>query len=218
MKGLLLKDFRLIMQQSRLFVIIPFMIASFMIFQGAESAPFIIAYTSMMGGILVLNTISYDEFGHSITFLMTLPITRKEYVQEKYVFGILGILATWGISTAVYLLFGVEAFREILILAVTMLLTILAAEMIMIPIQLKFGGDKGRIVLIVLVMACVLLGFILKGCIQRGTETEVLFYKIVEVAASVSGWWYLFAAILFLVIETFVSYKISVCMIEKQEY
>lgn len=218
MKGLLLKDFRFIMQQSRMFLIILFMIASFMIFQGADSAPFVIAYTSMMGGILVLNTISYDEFEHSITFLMTLPITRKEYVKEKYVFGVLGILSLWGISTAVCLLVGLDRFQEIIISALAILLVIMVSEMIMIPIQLKFGGDKGRIVLIVIVMACVLLGFILKGCIQRGTETEILYYKIAEAAASVSGWWYTVAAIVFLVIETLVSYRISVRMIEKKEY
>ena len=218
MKGLLLKDLRFTMQQSKWFMIIIFMIVWFLIFQGADSAPFIIAYTSMMGGFFCLNTISYDDFDHSTTFLMTLPITRSDYVKEKYVFGILGILTLWGISTIVYLVFGVDRFQEIMITSMTTLGLILAAEMFMIPIQLKYGSDRGRIVLVVIVMATVLLGYIIKGMVQNGRETEILFYRMMEAATSVDTWCYVVGAVVFLVAETYISYKISVRIIEKREY
>ena len=48
MRGLLLKDLRLTMQQSKWFLIIAFMIVWFLCFQGADSAPFIMAYASMI--------------------------------------------------------------------------------------------------------------------------------------------------------------------------
>ena len=218
MKGLLLKDLRLTMQQSKWFLIIVFMIVWFLCFQGADSAPFIMTYVSMMGGFFALNTISYDDFEHGTTFLMTLPITRRDYVKEKYVFAVLGILVLWGISTIVYLAFGLDLFQEIIITSMITLGLILSAEMFMLPIQLKYGSDRGRIVFVVLVMAVVLLGFILKGMVQNGRETELLFYRLWDAAATVDTWCYVVAAVVFLSIEMFVSYKISVRIIEKREY
>lgn len=220
MKGLLLKDFRFIMQQSKMFLILVFMVAWFMIFQGADSAPFVITYTAMMGSIFVLNTISYDEFEHSTTFLMTLPIERRDYVKEKYVFGIVGILTLWGISTAVYLLIGFGMFQEILITALASLAMIVASEMVMIPVQLEYGGDKGRMVIVVLVFAVMLMFFITKSVASQlpGEGVETLILRLEAVISSVNPWGVGVLAAACLVAEFYISYRISIRMIEKKEY
>ncbi len=222
MKGLLIKDFRFTMQQAKMFIIILFMFVIFFFSQGADSATFIISYTALMGGMFVLTTISYDEYDHGITFLLTLPIARKDYVKEKYVFGILGILGLWGLSTAAYLILGFDEFKEMLCIALLVLAVILAFEMIMIPIQLKFGGDKGRMALIGIVVAAMLLLLVVKSVanqlINYSAEMETLIYGIVNVMSSVSPWLIGVAIAAILVIETYISYRISVKVIENREY
>lgn len=220
MKGLLLKDLRFIMQQSKMFLILIFMVAWFMIFQGADSAPFVITYTAMMGSFFVLNTISYDEFEHSTTFLMTLPIERRDYVKEKYVFGILGIFTLWGISTAVYLLIGFGMFQEIMITALAGLVIIVASEMVMIPVQLKYGGDKGRIVIVVLVFLVMMMFFIVKSVAGRilGEGVETLILGLEAMISTVNPWAIGVVAATCLAVESYISYRISVRMIEKKEY
>ena len=220
MKGLLLKDFRFIMQQPKMFLLVVLMVAWFVILQGTDSAPFVITYTAMMGSFFVLNTISYDEFEHSSTFLMTLPITRKDYVKEKYVFGVLGTVTLWMLSTVVYLVIGFEEFQAILITALVGLGLILASEMVMIPVQLKYGGDKGRIVIVVLVFAGMLIFLVGKSIAERfmGGDTDALLLRIEEMLALVNPWAAGVLAAGVLGIICGISYKISVDMIEKKEY
>jgi len=53
---------------------------------------FIIAYITVMVGILTLTTISYDEFENGMGYLFMLPVSRREYVGEKYLFSIVTTL------------------------------------------------------------------------------------------------------------------------------
>ena len=49
--------------------------------------------------IFAITTISYDEFDNGLAFLMTLPVTRKQYVAEKYLLGAGLTAVAWGIAT-----------------------------------------------------------------------------------------------------------------------
>ena len=40
---------------------------------------------------LVGMTISYDEMNNGLAFLMTLPVTRRQYVAEKFICGLLSL-------------------------------------------------------------------------------------------------------------------------------
>ena len=84
MKGLLTKDFRILAGQKRYFTII-ILIALIFLCSG-QPAQIIVGYCTMFGMLFTVNTISYDEFDHGYLFLFTLPVTRKDYVLEKYVF------------------------------------------------------------------------------------------------------------------------------------
>ena len=89
MKGLLIKDFKLLLGQKRFFVIVLGMGVMLMFTGGNPSSA--IGYIVMLMTIFTLNTLSYDEHENGMNFLMTLPISRKTCVQEKFVYA--GILA-----------------------------------------------------------------------------------------------------------------------------
>ena len=44
------------------------------------------------------NTISYDENEHGYTYLFSLPVNKKIYVREKYMFSFIMTVFGWGIG------------------------------------------------------------------------------------------------------------------------
>lgn len=101
MKGLLIKDGRLMITQGKtLLGIAAFMIiCSFL--QGDSFPQFAASYSIMMTTIFTISTVSYDEYDNGIKYLLVLPVERRTYVKEKYCFGILMSCMVWGICSLI---------------------------------------------------------------------------------------------------------------------
>lgn len=150
MKGLLLKDFKLMMNQKNYFL----MMVVIGLCMGAVYDPsFTISYLTFMGGNFVLSTISYDEFDNGYAFLFTLPITRHLYVYEKYIFSFLTSSSIWLISNVITISYELAQHHPIglewWITSFSVLVVLLSMSFLMIPFHLKYGGEKGRIVMMI---------------------------------------------------------------------
>lgn len=157
MKGLLIKDFRILMQQKRTLLIMVF-IGGFLLITGGD-LEFVTAYLTMMASFLVLGTISYDEVDNGYTFLFTLPFTRKEYVVEKYVFSTAAGVIVWGFLNLVFAVVSGEGYEaERALAAVSILAVIMLMQAVMIPLQLKYGAEKARIVIFLIIGVIVVIG------------------------------------------------------------
>lgn len=152
MKGLLIKDLELIWHNKKMFVIM--LVVMLLVFQNYNGYSFIIGYNTMIFMLLVLNTMTLDEDNKSIAHLMTLPVKRKTYVLEKYVLMSGFSLAGAVLTTLFCILLHRETALVILMEALGIYIIMLLLQLLMIPVQLKFGGEKGRVVLIGL-LACV---------------------------------------------------------------
>lgn len=148
MKGLLIKDMRYTLQNKKMIAVFLFVAIAVLATQGRDGGSFIISYMTLICGMLVLTTISIDEFDKSITFLMTMPINRTTYAAEKYVFALLSSFCGWVISTIPCILISTEDRAECIQQAVVLLLVFSFMQLVILPVQLKFGGEKGRMVLI----------------------------------------------------------------------
>ena len=95
MKGLLIKDFCLLRNQSRT---IPIFLILAVWFAVMNQVIFCISFLCMMSVILSMSTCSYDELDHCQTSLFAMPFDRKAYVSEKYVLGIIVLTAGMGIG------------------------------------------------------------------------------------------------------------------------
>ena len=84
MKGLLIKDYKLLMLQKKTFLLI-LLIAICMNFAMQDNPGFIIGYLTFFAALMANTTLSYDEYGNGVLFLLTLPVTGKTYVRSKYV-------------------------------------------------------------------------------------------------------------------------------------
>lgn len=162
MVGLMEKDIRLLLKRKE--IIIMFLAISFLL-GFTTDGNFVIAYLTILCAIFSASTISYDEFDNGYTFLMTLPIDCKTYVAEKYAFCIGSGFIAWIFAVIFFLVTGVVKgdainLSEDMMMAVVFIPVYIIMLCVMIPIQLKYGGEKSRIVLLVLWGIIALIGFV----------------------------------------------------------
>ena len=149
MKGLFVKDIALMKNNKRLLGIIFFTII-FLMITGVNSS-FLMGYVPFICCTLTMGTISYDEYENGLPFLFILPISRKEYVQEKYFLGFftggMGFVLSAVAATIIQWVKTpqMDIFQWLLLCGCFLIfLAIFLA--LMIPIQIKYGSDKGKIV------------------------------------------------------------------------
>ena len=130
MKGLLIKDFKLLKVQKNSFLLILCIAIGMEIFTNSTSSSFIIGYLSFVATLFTLSSISYDEFDNGNAFLFSLPITRKSYVIEKYGFGMIMGSSFWAFGTLIVIL------KEIIAMKYVSIDTIMAA-FIILPIVVQ---------------------------------------------------------------------------------
>ena len=85
MAGLFEKDLRLLIRNKQFVIVIVFMA---FIFSLSGNLSMILPYMTVFGTIFSVSTISYDEADNGYMYLMTLPITYKDYVW-KNIFSVL---------------------------------------------------------------------------------------------------------------------------------
>ena len=217
MKGLLIKDLLLLKNQQRFFLLILFMSVG-MLLAGVNSL-FVINYITLIITMFTLSSISYDEFDNGYAFLFTLPITRNQYAAEKYVFGFVTGGSACIIVTVIALIMnfvrGGAGTLELLITALLYLFMSLLFMAVVVPVQLKFGTEKGRIVLIFIIGIIFAAGFI----VVKAAKT--FQFDLSTVVAALTS----FAAgpvIIFLLFislaAVFGSYLISVNIMKKKQF
>lgn len=126
MKGLLIKDFKLLKGQKNFFMTITAISIIMIIVSPGTSFP--IGFLGFVGALFSLSSISYDEFDNGNAFLFSLPITRKDYVLEKYIFGLISgimfLLLGTVISLVVIGITKTGSFNEIFLTAGSLFPTI----------------------------------------------------------------------------------------------
>lgn len=161
MLGLIIKDIRLIKNQG--IVMILFFVGVMGIFMiNTMNFSGFVAYASVMGVIYAFNTVSYDNYENGYSFLFTLPISRKLYAAEKYVLAILFSLGACLTACVVVEIIKGD-FSHFLGNFLTYLLVwavVLWMPIVMLPLQLKFGAEKSRIVTILVFGICAALGYL----------------------------------------------------------
>ena len=179
MKGLLIKDWKLLLRNQKSFLVI--MSVMMVLYMAIGNPVFVISYTPMLCVFVALSTITYDMFDNGAAFLFSLPFSRKDYVREKYIFSGLITLTAWGVS---------------------------------VPLQLKFGAEKSRVVVILVmaVMFGMVIGFFKVMEILNLKPQQILsiFYNMNTLLLALAG------IVIFLVLMC-ISYHTSVRIMQKKE-
>ena len=116
MKGLIYKDLQLMLKSKKISISFLFILIYGSVFP--QHIMFVLSFITMVFCFLGFNSLSFEEFDNSVPYMITMPITRKQYVREKYWFSILFTTGGWLISTLicfllqsedVFLLFFIQA-------------------------------------------------------------------------------------------------------------
>ena len=175
-------------------------------------------------GMISLSTFSYDEISKSNKYILTLPVTRKEIVLEKYVLAIGATILGGLLGFIVTLLVGniMNYFRPdnlidinnetLLATSVGGMFGISLIQSIQIPSIFKWGAEKGRIQMFIVLFVLVIIGagagFLLK---QSGLSVDM------EKLESILNNFGLVALILLSGLMYFISYKISYKIYKNKE-
>lgn len=218
MKGLLVKDYRFMLGQK----------SSFLIFVGlglfflltGEDVSFGINYAMIFAAIFAAGSITYDSHENGMAYLLTLPVQKKSYVVEKYLFSlivivlmgmIMGVMA-FGCSIFGERTFEVKALIEAFTMAFTMAIIMIT---FMIPIYVIFGAEKARIAIMV-IAGVVAAGAFIISKIAGGSIAKLA--GVVEKLESLSEWQSALLISGILIIFLAVSMVITMTGLEKKEY
>lgn len=200
MKGLMIKDIRLLRGQQR--ILLMFALIAVISYVTGMDNEVLIGYLSFMFAILSITTLTYDEYDNGLAFLMTLPVTKREYVIEKYVFcfgmsaigGAIGVL----FSVMFHIMNGniMDSFPEILVMFVSELLMVSMIIALTIPFVMKFGAEKGRLLLISVTVCLTLLfasiskviiSHYSKDTIEQFMDSHILLLVITSILLLIIG-------------------------------
>ena len=217
MKGLLIKDLYTIAGYGKQYGIVFLFMAVWSAV--TKSISFLTMYTILLGGMLILSTLSIDENAHFNRYALTMPVSRRTLLIEKYIALVLfigvGSLFTClivGGAAAMHLSDGKEELVMILVMTTFFLLS----YSITFPIIFKYGIEKSRYIyiLVTMVMALVVIGG------ASALKLEMVSESVMRAGIPA------FAAVLTLLgictvidaVAVFLSYRISLKIVKKREW
>ncbi len=169
MKGLLRKDLYMTWAYGRTLLVISALFLFSSVFMPSEENFFFVVYPVLMGGVLPVTLLSYDErFGWN-RYCDTMPVSRKLVVDERYLMTLLSFLALYAVTLAVQAVVLLPKGRgEDLIQLVGLLPCFgLAAPAILLPVSLRFGVEKGRLVYFFIIGLVVAVGLVFSSSVLQ---------------------------------------------------
>ena len=221
-KGLLKKDlYNLSSYKATLIIIIIFCGIAIIGTEAINFAPIIIC---AIIGMISLSTFSYDEISKSNKYILTLPTNRKELVKEKFILaigatilgGILGLLLTIIVVNVMNYMKPENMinldYESLVTTTIGGMWGISLIQAIQIPSIYKWGAEKGRIQMFVLLFMIIAVAFGVGYLIMNAN-----FNINVEMIESFMNKFGIALLILFMIFMYYISYRISYKIYENKE-
>ena len=214
-KALLIKDIlELKTYKKSLFIILLFYIF-YIFFQSKEANGSYIGVLMIMliFSMVPMSTFGYDERTNTSRYLNTLPISRKEIVLEKYILTFLSIIIGAILGTIIsiilaYLSTGnIPSINSMFPYIMGGILGISLIDSIQIIAIYKYGMEKGRIMLYVMILGLVLIVTLLSYILPKNISLPSINNDLVVVL--------IIAIILFIIY--YILYKIYYNIYKKKD-
>ena len=196
MRGLLMKDLELIKINMKIYLAV-FLIGIIYLVAQENGSTFFVAYAIFVSIGVSVGTISYDGYHHGMKFLMTLPVTKKQYVQSKYL-----------------LSFGFAVLVSVISLLLGMMRIQISGKQEAEDL-LKYEAEKSRIVMVAAVAVIFLVAAV---CKELYDVYQKSFGKGLQFLDTLSGWQIAVGLIVVMMICLAVSVKVSERIMEKKEF
>lgn len=152
MKGLLLKDWKTLLKQMKVMLVI---VVVFACIPGTYMAAFALFYAAMMP----ITALAYDERAKWDELAAMMPYTAKAIVGSKYALGLTLVLPVLALSVLSRLIVHSTPIvsEDTMALLITACLSLILMA-INLPFMFRFGVEKGRLIYILLTCAFVVAG------------------------------------------------------------
>lgn len=186
MKGILYKDFLVLKKQGVIILGCLLLYGIIALFGGDDSSIFSFAVV-FLGTMLPVTALAYDEQAKWDKYALSMPVSRTEMVVSKYllcliVFAVAGIL---NLSVELIQKKGIIDMDAVLVSLVVLSLGILYVS-VMLPLLFRFGVEKGRLMILLVVFVPVGIFMLLDwaGVSMPKSDTEITaLLKILPVVA-----------------------------------
>lgn len=219
MKALFIKDIRIILKQQRVLICAFFAVITILAF-ATDNSMYAVAFVLFLVPTMMLTTISYDTFENGMSYIMSLPVSVKDYVAEKYILTvasslIFNIMATILINVVLSIGKGVGIMPlELIVNAMLAQFMVLIYISLVLPVDIRFGTDKGMIIVVLMAVVIGAAGPMLgninvdSGLMYKLSESEITSVPVntALLLMSVGG------------VFVIVSYFISVKLMKQMEY
>ena len=219
MKALFIKDIRIVLKQQRVLICAFFAVITILAF-ATDNSMYAVAFVLFLVPTMMLTTISYDTFENGMSYIMSLPVSVKDYVAEKYILTvasslIFNIMATILINVVLSIGKGVGIMPlELIVNAMLAQFMVLIYISLVLPVDIRFGTDKGMIIVVLMAVVIGAVGPMLNninvdsGLMYKLSEAEITSVpvKLALLLMSVGG------------VFAIVSYFISVKLMKQMEY
>ena len=152
MKGLLLKDgYQTVSQMKTMYLTVAVVLVVWM-FSTSDSYAFPISYAAIFLGVLPVNLLGYDQNSGWVEYSLTLPVSKKVLVAEKYLVGLLCAAASVVIGGLFVVILSLRKGAALdgtaLFFVGNGVNTILLMNGISLPLMYRFGTEKARMIYI----------------------------------------------------------------------
>ncbi len=183
MIGLIIKDLMNLKKLSKFYLLI--LAFYFIISMAGEDQNMFGVMLIMLAVMIPMTALSYDEKNKWDRYALTMPLTRGTLVLSKYILGLIFL-----ITALVLALLSNAVFSDVILFENLMInLTTLSVGIIMMsfifPILLKYGVEKGRILMMIVIFAPTALIVMLSklGISVPDTGKIEMFLKFLPVVA-----------------------------------
>lgn len=214
MKGLLIKDLYTVANYKKQYALLLVIMGGWSIF--TKSFSFLATYSILLGGMLVLSIMSMDEAVHFNRYALTMPISVKTLIKEKYMLTCIGIASGSLVALLVECIAVLTPWHEGMIEWVSMAAMstfFLLAYTISLPFIFKYGVEKARYIYIVIMVG---MGGAIFGIAYVIKDTPVMLLEWAPSALSVV----ILVGIMLAVdvAAVVISYRASLKVVEKKEW
>ena len=209
MLGFIKKDLLMIKSNIKILAIL-LLIYIVMAFQGQMDLSFLLPFMSVM---IMMSTFSYDTFNKWDAYAITLPNGRKNSVKGKYIATIILIIVTTIIITALsftifYAKTKIIDFENIIGTILGSLFATILLQSFMYPAMYKFGPEKARIGIFVVVFGVAIIG----GFVTKYVDLS----PMIKMLDSIGTYWMIVFPVT-MILMLYISYKVSQRIYFKKE-
>ena len=212
MKGLILKDICNQLGQLKTFAM---MLVIFIVCFANSAEGTLIIMCAVYATVMVINNLAMDESCQWEIFALTMPVTRRQLVLAKYIVAIFYALLGIVVGTAATLITrllgfgsGDATFWELLQISVVGIVIAAIFISLLLPVDFKYGVQKGRLVLFGVA------AFIGGGGVLLSGKEDMLDGFFSRFSGTVGGLFFGALTLLLLLI----SFTISSRIMEKKEF